>query len=286
MGFKVKKQLQSLGLSHLFTPSGLHLSSVLILFRSMRKLRMLCCILLLLTILPMGSYHSMERVLIFTLVNFKVRSISKSFILTFLISYLMAHYQNNPLSFSFSLLFWGTILIFRHNPVKVLCFLQVSFLLTSITLRQEVHFLFVLINPVTSFIFSSLFPFFFFNSLLPSSLQFNLHFFFEEFLLLITNLNEDFLFLSHIPSFIAPLVMLSLLYRNKVAVFALLLCPINLKEPRQNQDIPHKIINLPSKEEMIKIKKSRVYFLDRSCDFKVGDFRCKFNDSQYGGFKL
>lgn len=118
---KIIRLHKKLGLMHLMTPSGLHLSSFFLLLKPFAKQHKIKCILSLvfyLLLFPLDSLNSLKRMSLFSF--FKVNPIMKinsvqSFTLTFFISFLMGDYGKNALSFSLSLLFLGALLFCKHR---------------------------------------------------------------------------------------------------------------------------------------------------------------------------
>ena len=83
----LKKALKEFGLIHLLTPSGIHLSSLLLVFflfikRKAHKYIYFCLLIL---IIPLTGFYSLKRIIIFHILKCFKLSTQQSFILTFII---------------------------------------------------------------------------------------------------------------------------------------------------------------------------------------------------------
>jgi predicted membrane metal-binding protein len=113
---KEKKLHQALNLQHLMTPSGLHLSSLLVLFSFLSKrpsFTFFILSLLSFCVFPLSGLLSLKRMIIFGLLKVNpLKKISNTicFWLTFTISYLLGMYFQSPLSFTLSFVFLGALL--------------------------------------------------------------------------------------------------------------------------------------------------------------------------------
>ncbi|MBL6988487.1 MAG: hypothetical protein ISR65_01840 [Bacteriovoracaceae bacterium] len=134
---KVKVAHRNLALYHLFTPSGIHLSSILIfifpflyLIKKKSKLAHAAVItaVCLLPFLLFSKFYSIKRMSILRLLNFYGSKVSDRipifaiFILTFIIDFFFGTYDQSPLSFMYSFLFLGIILSTTHKPKSYLMF--------------------------------------------------------------------------------------------------------------------------------------------------------------------
>ncbi|MCR9203308.1 MAG: hypothetical protein NXH75_01940 [Halobacteriovoraceae bacterium] len=130
---KIIKAHREMNLLHLMTPSGLHLSSLLLLIAFFSKTsqrffkkdipvlqdKRYSLFLLALLTYPLDGIDSFKRMILFALLRlfpFLQISQKKAFFLTFLICAGAGQLENNPLSFSFSFLFLG-ILLFSQNKL-------------------------------------------------------------------------------------------------------------------------------------------------------------------------
>lgn len=124
---KLQKVHQDLNLQHLMTPSGLHLSSLILVlgfFIKGRSIKIGLLILLGLTSFPYAGIDSFKRMILFSVLRMNpLFSIStkKSFFMTFLISFLLGQYFENPLSFCLSFIFIGALIYSKNRIMTFLC---------------------------------------------------------------------------------------------------------------------------------------------------------------------
>lgn len=168
---KLKSTLKKYGLIHLLTPSGLHLSALTPLLVFPVFLQFFILLIFYFWIESFGSYLSLERVTIFALLTklssyFKFKLSSNIiFIICLLLSLIIGNVSNSPGSFLYSLLFWGTIMIFKDNPVRTVFFLNLSLHFITTLNGESCHIGSLLINPLFSSIYISVFPLFVLNAL-------------------------------------------------------------------------------------------------------------------------
>ena len=117
----MKKKFKALSLSHLFTPSGIHLASLyFFLLPIMRRLKnkLILLIPLLGAAYFLTPFHSIKRILLMKtvrvwLVKPKIFTI---FILSFTWDFFLVTYHLSPMSFAYSFLFLGIIISFTDSP--------------------------------------------------------------------------------------------------------------------------------------------------------------------------
>jgi hypothetical protein len=107
----IKEKYKSLGLNHLFTPSGFHLSAVLLpLMKLIKSDRWQLLILLILTlgIFTLSGQGALKRM---ALIKLQQRWLDQKsgFLLALLMDMLFGSFFNSPLSFTYSFLFLGLI---------------------------------------------------------------------------------------------------------------------------------------------------------------------------------
>lgn len=167
---KVIKAHREMNLLHLMTPSGLHLSSLLLLIGLCSKIsqrffkkkiflledKRYSLFLLAFLTYPLDGIDSFKRMILFALLRlfpyFRV-SQKSAFFLTFLICAGMGQLENNPLSFSFSFLFLG-ILLFSQNKL----FLFINLLLAQAFISEWMENPFSPTTAIIGLILSSLSP--------------------------------------------------------------------------------------------------------------------------------
>lgn len=267
---KLKKTFQNYGLLHLMTPSGIHLSSIIVLIKFHRLFAIFFMILILCFLQKYDTYNSMERILIFRLISSifpKVINPHYIFISTLIIAVFIGHYHNSPLSLCFSLLFWGTIILFKENKIKLIFFLNFTLLFTSSLMDHQIAPSSILINPLFTFIYSLFFPVLFINLLLPSDLNLDIpvNFFLNSLIDTLTTFQRfDPFPLVKIKSLTLIIGLILLHFRKfKLYLFILLLNVSDLQKCKINYS-PTTIINIPEYQSG-----------DVKCKVKMFRIKCK-----------
>lgn len=175
----VKKIFKKYGFIHLLTPSGIHLSSVLIFTRAPYLIvNLIIFIALFFYISSFKSYYSMERVVIFKILYSIPQSYLSNnlvfFFLTMMISIGLGHYSESALSYIYSFQFWGIIFLYGNKKIKLIFYLFLSQLFLGYLSNTYISPLSIIVNPLVTAIFSPLFPLLILNNYLPSFLQFNI----------------------------------------------------------------------------------------------------------------
>ncbi|MGK0291443.1 MAG: putative membrane metal-binding protein, partial [bacterium] len=296
---KIQEAFQKYGLYHLLTPSGLHLSSLFFLKILPGVIQVLFLLAVLAIILPMNSYLSLERILIFktlfhfnTFSGFKLDQESMLF-LTIIVSILIGNFHQSPMSFMFSILFWGAILIYKENKLQTLLFLNISQHLIGTLLDQPVNLVSLVINPLYTFSFVTMFPLFLINQLLGElaflTVIINL---FLEFWLnsLLVVLDNDFIGAMRFNLY--PLMLISIMAhykRYKVMLIFICLLAGDISSPQLKSNSHRKdIINIGHGSEILNVSRkmgqdTRYTFIDQKCVFSTSRFFCKKKPSKYGG---
>lgn len=168
-----KRYFSALNILHLFTPSGLHFTSLLIpirfLIRKSVKRARLAWILKILIILPfcfLQNFHSLRRVAIFgILILLKKpgttlpKELIHFFFATFFIDFLNGSYSRSPLSFTYSFLFWGSIITaIESSKLKALKQLGVAQIFMCYLLEQSFWPMGYLLGQMITIIYSFIFP--------------------------------------------------------------------------------------------------------------------------------
>lgn len=289
---KVKKSIKDIfkryGLMHLMTPSGIHLSSVLILFKFSSLLSLILCLTLFIYLFPSQTYNSLERVLLFRIIyGFNIsKNIEYTFLTTLMISILIGHLSMNPLSYIFSLAFWGTVVIYRNSKGKLILHLNFMLYFMSSLFGGDTSILSLIINPLYTSIVSGIFPILLFNNILPAS--WNLDFIISPTLnILLTSISmivkvDTLPLLNFTP--ISLLVFFFLTKLNKFKLATLIVC-LSCTSIQNNYSQPHhiEIINLGHPTELLYQKGSYHYFIDQKCKVKEFKILCKKRPSRLGG---
>lgn len=167
-----KKKFKELNLNHLFSPSGLHFSSILFPLNPIIKSFPVLNIILLLGFIPLfftQGLFSLKRSLLFLNISFFNRSFLKFstttiFVLVFVISFLVG---DSFQSFIFSLLFWG-IFILEKKLIRRLIYLFLAQYLCCCFFPSNFYPLSIPCNLFISLFFTLSFPIILFNFFIPN----------------------------------------------------------------------------------------------------------------------
>ena len=281
---KIKTTFKKYGIIHLLTPSGVHLSSIMFLFNSVYFLELVFIIISLIFLKNYQGYDSLERVLIFRFLGHSILKNQQrfktelSFILTILLSFSIGHFTSISLSLIYSLAFWGTIIIYRKNSVKMLVYMNIMLYFMA-SFSASTHSLFsIIINPLLTSMMTMAFPLLILNTLLPTYLQMNqiTDFFLKFFLEVLYKIESIDFF---------PLIGFSTL---SVLIFILLLQFINFKtailylclfsspaHKSKNIHLPKSYTNLAVKENFKTMKNNWHYGETIKCKSRELVFYCK-----------
>ena len=175
---EIKGLHQRLGLLHLLTPSGLHLSTawlwltpLLLLFKRYWKWAPeFSSLLITIGAWSLEGVHSLQRMALFRLLSLNLGHIpiirflkmrtELSFLLSFGLAWILGNYHNSPLSFALSFLFLSTILSHRKNGFALICGLLAAQAAVQASFGQPFFVLGSLYGMFLTLLFSFVFPFF------------------------------------------------------------------------------------------------------------------------------
>lgn len=275
------KTIQNFGLMHLLTPSGLHLGSLLLLLKLAPKLRIFTILSLMGGLFFIPGLYSMKRMLVFYLSNHFVKNTSLSFLLTFGICLVNGNFQDSPLSYCFSLLFWGCIVFHKKGPLSLAWNLFGIQAFIGLLFQQEVNLLSFVVNPLVTALFTPLFPPLL--ALYPlESTRGAGNIVFEGFESLLNFLGSLSL-LNMQPEFALVFFATPLMKNKKILISLLLALPLTSSSPkgyiRQKKRAYHPI---PATSEFIDAKARKIEFIDRRCGWKLtGDISCRRMGDKY-----
>lgn len=160
-----------INLSFLFSLSGIHIASLLIILNFLIKkirlswLRHLSKLLVFSAVLFIPGHEAIKRLMILRII-FQLKFITKLkisyeliFILTFLCSFIAGHFNSSPLSFIFSFAFLGTFFSLRNYSIlKLILGLFSTQLILGLFMGSKVSLLSIPCGLIFSLIFSVLFP--------------------------------------------------------------------------------------------------------------------------------
>jgi hypothetical protein len=280
---KIRRIFKETGLIHLLTPSGLHLGSILILFHIFsKKLLWILLPLLICFFYSVGDFYSIKRVLLFKLL-FMLPFITRQdknfwcFITVFLCDIFLGNFSRSPYSFTYSFLFWGTIIFAKKNFWEIAFKLFINQMIISLFSNQEISPSSLFANLPLSSIFSLVFPLLTFNFWVPIfDFQTDLSLSIITIFLKIVGFIWG-LFPVITPNFLMILLSLVMLYfpnwRSRAMLFLLL-----LYIPQSTTSLNHQI---PSQRVLYSMG------IDNKCHRKFfGSYyriKCKKKASQSGG---
>ena len=183
--YETKKIMKGLQIMHLLTPSGLHFSTIMIFLISIRKrlkyrwLKYLELILCLMTYIFLPGYESLRRVALLRsmfIANDLRPYFNKYqvFTLFFIWEFFWGTYQTNQISFCFSMIFLGTIILTKNiSFIKLtLTFFFIQSLL-SLILNNPNYWSNLIISPSITWLFTIFYPFIFLNTFFISKLNYS-----------------------------------------------------------------------------------------------------------------
>lgn len=261
----IKKAMKLYGLSHLITPSGLHLGAILPFLIFPYSAQVLLLLLFLLWIRSFESYLSLERVTLFALLqrisrvlHFKL-STESLFLISMSLSLISGNADSSAGSYLYSLLFWGTIIIFRHNPIRAILYLNLSLHFISSLHGIKTPLISILINPIFSSVYVLSFPVMVLNALTGGIVTT------ETFLdIFLTCWSEALLYLASLDilnsqsiEFASLVIIILLAINRRWKLVLLFLCldmrPLNL-EPNYVKHFGKNIYNTNCKYQPIRLK--------------------------------
>jgi len=293
---KAKQIFKKFGMTHLMTPSGIHLSALL-LFLSLlipKRFKILIIAGLLITCVQLEGLYSLKRVLIFHLFNWVLKSSKNknqySFILTFVTDIILGNYLSSPLSFTFSFLFWGIIIFHQGSKIEMAFNLFLAQLMVCFYGQAVINPLALIINPLITSLFSIIFPllsinywlvdFDLLNSFSLSFISGIYHFVF---------IIDKYLPLEFIPSAsIMLLIILNFITKLRYALLiTVFLYTAQLGQRSTNPKMADYIIPFSVRQELLVTKRSNIKFLESSCHKKLKnsfwEYLCKSKNTRFGG---
>jgi hypothetical protein len=155
----MKERYQKLGMNHLFTPSGFHLSAVLFPFLKLFKnsnQRLIPLITLGLFLFFLPGLGALKRMLLIK-THQNIFGLHVGFIFALLLDVLFGTFQNSALSFTYSFLFLGII---YSGPEGILLIIWFFFgqLLLAYFQGSDISLLLLFFSPILNFGFALLMP--------------------------------------------------------------------------------------------------------------------------------
>ncbi|MCO4753522.1 MAG: ComEC/Rec2 family competence protein [Bacteriovoracaceae bacterium] len=275
--------MKEFGMMHLLTPSGLHLSSFLILFFLFPRVKLFVTVVLLIIFHFTVGFLALKRMLIFYLINYWLKNAKLSFIATFFISLVSENYIESPLSFCFTFIFWGSIIFNDSGKWKLALNMFILQAIVACIFTQKINLAAIIINPLVTIVFSLVFPIVLVGYPVPGLHSIGL-WVLEIFSHVIHSLQH--LHLLTVAGPVAIMIVLSFYSRLRpIMLTAALMISTNLgTEKKLSRRMKSSYYPIPSGYEFLNAKKRRFNFIDRRCQLNfIGDVACKKKPSEYGG---
>ncbi len=268
----MKERYQKLGLNHLFTPSGFHLSAVL--FPFLKILKSSKPQLVLLLVIGAGLFFlpglgALKRMLVIK-ASQNLLGMHLGFILAMVLDMFFGTFQNSALSFTYSFLFLG-IIYSGLNGVSLIIWFFIGQITLAYFQGSDISPLLLIFSPVLNFGFALLMPVLFLLSFPLWNWQLSL----GIFILRQIQWLVDFLatIIQHMPMLeinIALLLLIGLiLFRRWKAVLIIVMLfsnSLNLDRAKYPGAATNEFV---PQGELIRSVENRVYFSDGSCRMKL-----------------
>lgn len=232
---KLIKIHKELGIMHFMTPSGLHLSTLLIIVSLIIRKSIVSFGITLILLIILGDYthlDSFKRMCLFTVIKknplVKINN-KQSFILTFTYYFIQGQYFENPLSFSLSFLFLS-ILVFSSSRKEMITTIILIQMLISFYFGQSYYLLGSLYGLMLTFSSIIIFP------LILLEAIFSTHYFTDFWIIILKLLNS--IKGPELPSFIFFLFITLFFIKSqkKLKVCCIIISifiPLSFQRPKQ-----------------------------------------------------
>jgi hypothetical protein len=155
----MKEKYKTLALNHIFTPSGFHLSAVLVPFMKLVKSPNAQLFFLLVvgcSLLCLPGFGALKRMVLIK-GGQKIMGLHLGFVIGLLSDVFFGTFQNGALSFTYSFLFLGIIYSGLSGPGLIIWFFLAQMLLAYFQ-GNDISFLLMLFSPLLNIIFALLMP--------------------------------------------------------------------------------------------------------------------------------
>jgi len=236
---KTKKGHKNLNLLHLFTPSGIHLSSIAFILLPviflLRKLTPMLPCLFFFTLYTLAfmlpGYWSIKRIILLKAFHLFPKELDSFtiFLLAFTFDFFFGTYKYSPLSFIYSFLFLGIIFSMKDFPkISFLYFIFIAQLIICYFQKETLFILSPLLGILLTLLFSFCFPFFFGAIILQPLIPTFLYKIPLQFFLFLVNFFSQFIGIFGGVSPSIPLITISIVvlfsFNNKLKSFLIALC--------------------------------------------------------------
>lgn len=272
----MKAEYKSLGLNHLFSPSGFHLSAALLPFfkfiRSSRhQLLILTLIGILLALRP--GFGALKR-MVYIKSGQKIFSMGAGFILGLLIDILFGSFQDAPLSFIYSFLFLGIIYSGAQGALMALWFFIAQCMIAFFQ-GHAISPLLLFLSPLLNLFFGLSMPLLFLLAIPLWSWQLQSGLWILKILQVVVD--SSFMLIQHTPAIeihlgVLGLIALFMMKKWKPTAIGLVLLSNNLNLDVQKTPSMGSYIFHPQgavKRIVQKEKEDLIYFTDGKCKRKL-----------------
>lgn len=271
----LKEKYKVLGLNHLFTPSGFHLSAAIFPFVKLLKSKYQTCFLIILglSMFWLPGLTALKRMMLIK-INQKFCGMHIGFIIGLILDILFGSFQNNALSFTYSFLFLG-IIYSGVEGLGLIIWFFIAQLLLAYFQNLDISILVLFFSPILNLCFSLVMPILFCLSFPLYDWQLNLG------ILIIKNLQSAVDFFAHLCAIFPRLevhfiflVFIFLMVSRKIALAIVILfflsSSLNIDRQRQpgtvaNEYSPnHRILKTSYQEDQVTI-----YYPKGTCRLKL-----------------
>lgn len=230
----MKEEYKSLGLNHLFTPSGFHLSAAVFPFIKLlhKKFHLTALILVGSLFFFLPGLGALKRMLVIK-THQHVLGLHAGFICALLVDVFFGTFQTGALSFTYSFLFLGIIYSGAKGVALILWFFVGQIFLAYFQ-NSDISLLLLIFSPILNFAFGITMPVLFALSFPLWDWQLSIGLFLLKYLQSMVSLFSDFIFqLPFIEVHIGVLLFIALLIYKKRKEGLILFC---LLTPSLNMD--------------------------------------------------
>ena len=165
LGKETKKKYQKLGLLHLFTPSGFHLSAMLFPLMSViysQRIRLFTLLSIGASLIFVPGFSALKRMLTIK-VGQNLFGQKTGFIFGIVSDMLFGSFQRSALSFSYSFLFLG-IIYSKVRGLGLIIWFFIGQLIITYFQGGEISFLLIFLSPFINFLYGLILPIIFISS--------------------------------------------------------------------------------------------------------------------------
>ena len=162
----MKERYKTLGLNHIFTPSGFHLSAVLLPFMKILKrshLQLISLIIIGLCLSTIDGLGALKRMVLIK-GHQKIFGLHLGFCLALLVDIFFGSFQNSTLSFTYSFMFLG-IIYAGFDGLALIFWFFIGQVVLAYFQDANISFLLLVFSPILNLAFGAVMPFLFLLSI-------------------------------------------------------------------------------------------------------------------------